>query len=212
MDKVICVKVGILQTNCYIIESSKKNAVVIDPGDKPLVILSELEKRGLTAKKIVITHGHNDHIGALYDLVGKTGAEVYIHEADADKLTDPVKNLTSAMNMKNFKPTYEYITVRDGDKITLDDIRFTVIHTPGHTEGSMILLSDGVIYTGDTLFRCECGRTDLPGGSYEQMLCSLKRISEIDGEYRILPGHGAESTLNFEKAQNPYIKLARSKG
>ena len=211
MDKYFCVKVGILQTNCYIIESDQKNAVVIDPGDRAQDILNVLSTHGLTAKKIVITHGHNDHIGALYDLVQKTGAEVYIHKADASMISDTDKNLTSALHIKNYRAISEYNTVTDKDTIDLDNIHLTVMHTPGHTEGSMILLSDGAIYTGDTLFKGQCGRTDLPGGSYEQMLDSLKKISEINGEYIVLPGHDEQSTLSAEKANNPYINLARSR-
>lgn len=208
MDNIICLQVGLLQTNCYIIASDKNNAVIIDPGAQPEIILDEIEKNSLQLKKIVLTHAHSDHIGALYDLKLKTGAQIYIHKDEADSLCDPEKNLTAAMNIKNFTPVSADITMSEGDEILLDNIKLKVLHTPGHTKGSVALISDGVIYSGDTLFKGECGRTDLPGGDYVEMLSSLKKLSGINGEYLVLPGHGESSDLSYEKKNNPYMRMA----
>lgn len=210
MSRVYLVRVGVLETNCYIIATEKNNAIVIDPGAKADLIIGELKDKELCAKKIIITHAHNDHIGALYELKQATDAKVYIHSADAEALNDPDKNLNAVLHIKNYIPVPADVQVNDSDLITLDEVTLKVMHTPGHTKGSMILIGDDVIFTGDTLFRGECGRTDLYGGSFTQMLDSLRKISKIEGEYVILPGHDQSSTLDDEKKYNRYIRQANN--
>lgn len=209
MDKVFCVKVGSLSTNCYIIASDKLNAIVIDPGAEADKIMQVINENNLHLKKIILTHGHFDHIGAISALKQKTGAEVYIHQNDEKALSDSKLNLSSFLSLPGVESVKADVILYDGDKITLDNIKLTVLHTPGHTKGSIVLIGDGCLYCGDTLFKGECGRTDLIGGDYGEMLSSLLKISKIEGNYITLSGHGESSNLNYERKNNQYMRRAQ---
>ena len=187
---------GALQTNCYILwaEASDK-CVVIDPGYEPDVILRQVKKQGKTLQAILLTHGHFDHVGAVRTLAADTDCDVYICEKD---LAMPPQ-ITAG-------PLYYTHTYGEGDVLQLAGLSFRVISTPGHTPGSVCLLTENAMFSGDTLFAGSCGRTDLPGGSWPEILQSLKRLKNMAGDYKVYPGHGESTTLAAERNWNPYMR------
>lgn len=192
-------------TNSYIVETDSKNAVLIDAPADAGFIISQLRESGLTLKKILLTHGHIDHTGAVYDLAEKTGCEVYIHSADITKLYDADLSLSNYLGipLKQYKDAK---ALSDGDIITQDEIKFEVISTPGHTSGSVCYITGDVMFSGDTLFYRSVGRTDMVDGDSETLINSLKRLKEIDYDYTVYSGHGASTSLADEKAFNPYMR------
>ena len=187
---------GAYQTNCYIIhEQHSSSCCVIDPGYNPETILDTLDALGLTLEAILLTHGHFDHVGAVRDLAADTGCQVYIC---AEDLALP-QQLTAGV-------LYHTQTYAEGTRLHLAGLDITVLQTPGHTPGSVCLLIDDILFTGDTLFAGSCGRTDLPGGSWEQMRRSLDRLASLEPNYWVLPGHGESTNLSDEKKHNPYLQ------
>ena len=187
---------GVYQANCYIIrEENSTSCCVLDPGGEAKKVLEFMENRGLTLEAILLTHGHFDHVGAVKDLYEKTLCKVYLH---TDDLMLP-ENLTAGPLFY----THEY---GEGDILELAGLTIRVMHTPGHTEGSVCLLVDDVIFAGDTLFCHSCGRTDLPGGSPEALTASLARLKALEGDYRVMPGHNRATTLAIEREYNPFLK------
>ena len=184
---------GLYQTNTYIL-SNDSEALVIDPGYEADAILDALQGKQL--KAIVLTHGHFDHVGAVKELVAETGCDVYIHPAE------------SAMPpMMTAGQLYYTHTYGEGDTISpIDGVELSVLHTPGHTPGSVCLLWKDQMFSGDTLFEGSCGRMDLPGGSPRQMAESLRRLASLQADYTIHPGHGGSTTLSAEKRYNPYLR------
>ena len=184
---------GLYQTNTYLLIEGN-NAVVIDPGYESDTILDALEGRDL--KAILLTHGHFDHVGAVKELVAETGCDVYIHAADL--------NLPSMITAGQLYYTHTYA---EGDHIRpIPGAELTVLHTPGHTPGSVCLLWKDQMFSGDTLFEGSCGRIDLPGGDPRQMLESLSRLCRLQADYQVHPGHGSSTTLSAEKQYNPYLR------
>ena len=178
--------VGALSTCCYILwDDAAESCVVIDPGAEPERILAACEGRGIEA--ILLTHGHFDHIGAVAELA-KTGAEIVIHREDAPMLGDPRLNAGWLVGW-NITAPQATRTLREGETITYAGVTFTVLHTPGHTPGSVCYQAGEKLFTGDTLFHYGYGRTDLPGGSMRQLAESLRRLQTIAGECEIYPGH-----------------------
>lgn len=198
--------VGVIQSNCYIVETEKKNAVIIDPGAESHRILDFINDKGLTVKKILITHGHFDHIGAVSSIVKKTGAEVYIHPADASKLQSPEKSLANLIPNVKFNKVTKYTPVFDKDTVTQDELVFDVIHTPGHSKGSVCYVCKEFIFSGDTLFKGTVGRTDFPDGSFEDIKKSVNKLADLKGDYTVFCGHESSTTLDEERANNVYIK------
>ena len=189
---------GAYQTNTYIVKDREDSAlcVVIDPGYEPDTILDYLEAHGLTAKAILLTHGHFDHVGAVRELAAETGCDVYIHAAEAD-----------LPPMMTAGPLYYTHTYAEGDTISpIDGMELTVLHTPGHTPGSVCLIYGQHLFSGDTLFQGSCGRVDFPGGSPKEMIESLTRLASLQTDYRVHPGHGESTTLEAEKRYNPYMR------
>lgn len=204
--KIYRLPVGELLANCYIIGTESKNAVAVDPGSDFQKIKKLLDEHNLTLKKILLTHGHYDHIGAVRETAAAYGAEVYIHENDAPMLTSRTKSLADAIGAGRFNEIPEFITLRNGDVISLDEISFEVIHTPGHTEGGVCYKCGNALFTGDTLFKLSMGRTDFPGGNMGEMFKSLQKLAQLEGDYDVFPGHNETSTLSYERKNNPYLK------
>ena len=184
---------GLYQTNIYIL-SNDTEAAVIDPGYEPDIILDALEGKEL--KAILLTHGHFDHVGAVKELVAETGCKVYIHAADL-----------SLPPMITAGQLYYTHTYAEGDTVCpIEGAALHVLHTPGHTPGSVCLLLGDQMFSGDTLFEGSCGRMDLPGGDQLQMHQSLNRLVSLQADYHIHPGHGGSTTLSAEKRYNPYMR------
>ena len=183
---------GAFQTNTYIVENGGRCAV-IDPGYRPETILAFLRQRNLTADAILLTHGHFDHVGAVKAVATETDCKVYLHEADLS-----LPSMWTAGRL--------YYTDLYGDTVTAAGIPFRVLHTPGHTPGSVCLTAEDVMFSGDTLFCGSCGRTDLPGGDRETLHQSLKRLAAVQNDYTVYPGHGESTSLSREKKYNPYMR------
>lgn len=199
---------GVFAANCYIVISEAGNAVMIDCPAGGERLLAEVEKNGAVLKKILLTHGHCDHIESLDEVVRKTGAEVYIHKFDASKLTDTHGNLSDFFAEFYDRPvTYhgEAKAVSDGDIITQDELAFRVMHTPGHTSGCVCYIVGDVMFSGDTLFRGSVGRTDMTDSSYEVLQKSLAALAAVEEDYHVLSGHGGETSLSREKKCNPFL-------
>ncbi|MDD5292095.1 MAG: MBL fold metallo-hydrolase [Candidatus Omnitrophica bacterium] len=187
--------VGPLQTNCYIVSDGKKEAFIIDPGDEAGKIKKTIKDEGLNVKFIINTHSHIDHIKADYGL----GLPVYIHKLDALALEDPESNLSSIF-LGSFTPCKPKKILQDKDTIKAGDLGMEIMHTPGHSPGGICIKIDSVVFTGDTLFKDGIGRTDLPGGSYKELLSSIKdKLLCLDDEVKIYPGHGEASTIGRER-------------
>lgn len=195
---------GEFGTNCYAVESEQKNAVMIDCPCMADRLYGQLQKYGLTLKKILLTHGHIDHILAAGELSRLTGAEVFIHEDDLPKITDTRLNLAEEFGIP-YTSIESVKTFADGDTLTLDEVEITVLHTPGHTPGSVCFFAEDFLFSGDTLFAGSIGRTDFIDGDFVAMSKSLAKLNEIEGEYTLLAGHGPQTTLSAEKKTNMYL-------
>lgn len=196
-----------ISSNSYLLVSGE-DAVLIDCA-VPCDILSEaLENHGASLSYIILTHGHFDHIETLDEIRELTGATVLIHENDAEMLTDGIKNGYSNFFMGDFSVKPADRGVSDGDIITAGEISLKVIHTPGHSKGSMCLECGDHLFTGDTLFANNIGRSDLYGGDGRTIMQSLKKLAEMDPELKIYPGHGPLSTMEREVRCNYYIRDA----
>jgi hydroxyacylglutathione hydrolase len=198
--------VGSLSANCFIVgEEAGMEGMVIDPGGNSEQILRAIADSGLDIKIIVLTHGHSDHIAALYDIQDKTGAEVAIHIDDADFL-EGRGSLSSQFGISYKTPHPPDRLLREGDEIATGASIYKVLHTPGHTPGSICLLTAGKVFTGDTLFRRGIGTTMMPGSSRSQLINSIQtRLMTLPDDTVIYPGHGRETTIGAERRDNPYI-------
>lgn len=201
--------VGLLQCNCSIFgDEQSREAVVIDPGDNIDDILAVLARHSLKVKAIVITHAHIDHIGGAARLKAATGAPVYMNQSDQE-LYDQLDVQASWLRMETPQRTEIDINFRDGDSITLADSAFHVLHTPGHTQGSISLWipAENKLIAGDTLFRDSIGRTDLPGGDGRQILRSIHdKLLTLPEDATVIPGHGPNTTIGREKDRNPFLR------
>lgn len=198
---------SVCETNSYIVISSSGNAVLIDAPAEANYILEELEFYKCKLKKIFLTHGHFDHIGAVADLVEKTGCEVYIHPLDEKMLRNGDAMLAAHFRSRGYKTYNGDVTLfTENDILRLDELEFDVLETPGHTPGSVCFICGEVMFTGDTLFCRSIGRTDLEGGDHEQMKKSLAKIADLGGNLTIYPGHMGNTTLDQERRMNPYLR------
>ena len=200
--------VGPYGTNCYIVGSeSTKRGMIIDPGSEPDVILSAVDKLGLSIVWIVITHSHFDHIGALKAVKDATGARIAIHEAEIKGAGQAITQFLGSVLSGSDKLTEPDRLLKDGDVINIDDLYFTVLHTPGHSGGGISLVGHGMLFSGDTLFNSGIGRTDFPGCSQKQLLDSIyKKLMVLPDETIVYPGHGPETTIGSERSMNPFLQ------
>ena len=195
MLKIHTLTLGLYQTNTYIIhEENSASCCVIDPGYQANTILEKLEELGLTLDAILLTHGHFDHVGAVKDLAADTDCRVFLCAED-----------TMLPPMLTDGSLYYTDTYADGTILNIAGLYIRILHTPGHTPGGVCLLVDDVIFSGDTLFAGGCGRSDL-GGDWATLVKSLKRLSQIEGYFKVFPGHGESTTLAYEKRYNPYMR------
>ena len=201
--------VGMLQCNCSIFgDEQSREAIVVDPGDNIDQVLAILAKHSLKVKAIVITHAHIDHIGGAAKLKAATGAPVHMNARDQE-LYDALDVQASWLNMAAPERTSVDTEARDGDTLALGDAVFHVLHTPGHTQGSISLWipEENKLVAGDTLFRDSIGRTDLPGGDGRQILLSIRdKLLTLPGDAVVVPGHGASTTVGREKDRNPFLQ------
>ena len=199
--------VGSLSANCWIVGSEASGeGMVIDPGGNAEVIHKAIADSGLDIKVIVLTHGHSDHIAALYEIQDRTGAEVAVHVADADFL-EGRGSFSSQFGISYKTPPAPGRLLREGDVIDIGSLSFSVLHTPGHTPGSICLLTDDKVFTGDTLFRRGIGTTLMPGSSRRQLIDSIQtRLMVLPDNTIVYPGHGRETTIGAERRDNPYVR------
>ena len=201
--KVLSAMVGPIMTNCYILcDEAAKVCAVIDPGDEPKRIEAMIASCGCSPVMILLTHGHFDHCTGVAGLLEKwPDLPVYIHEAD---VTDSSGGELTFRRLDEKNQRYWH----EGDTLTVGGLTLRVMETPGHSRGSVCLLVEGqgVIFSGDTLFRGNCGRCDFPGGDYRAMLRSLARLGRLEGQYQVYPGHEAATDMDYERKANPYMK------
>jgi len=195
------IPVGMLETNCYIVTDEKTNkCAIIDPGADSNVILDYVESNSLKTEAIFITHGHFDHYLALEAVEEALGVPVFVHEGDVDRNGQGGRHkIDGNLNLRNYA---------EGDVISVGGLEFVVLETPGHSPGSVTLKCEDALFTGDTLFCGDCGRTDLTDGCMDTMLKSLRRLAELDGDFEVYPGHEESTTLNSERAFNRTMKTA----
>ncbi len=198
---------GALWTNAYLLWDREGTAILVDPGGDPSEALDFAEKNRLRIEWVLLTHGHGDHIAGLDAARGKSSRGVAIHFLDAPMLTAAEENLSRWLGAP-IQCSEAEKSLEDGEILPAGKMTVRVIHTPGHTAGSScFLVSEGeekVLVSGDTLFARSVGRTDLPGGSEKDLKASLLKLNDLEDGIPVLPGHGPETTLGREKAENPY--------
>ncbi len=205
--QIECISNGLLQSNIYIV-SNNGQALVIDCGCPPDRVLDVVKKKGLELKHVILTHGHFDHIYYVEALRQKANVQVCIHEQDAKCFTDPWYNGLALFPVQGniaFRPADRLL--RDGDTIECGDLQYHIIHTPGHSKGCICIHVEDALFSGDTLFRGSIGRTDLPGGSMDEITGAIReKLFCLPEDTVVYPGHGAQSTIGTEKKYNPYFE------
>ena len=187
--------IGSLQTNCYMAwAEGSDSCILIDPGYEPELLLEQVRLQRKTLEAILLTHGHFDHVGGVKPIAAETGCKVYI---SAEEIKQPLR----------YSDGLHYThTVAEGDILHLAGLELKVLHTPGHTPGCVCYLCGDTLFSGDTLFAGTCGRTDLPGGDFKAIQSSLRRLAALEGDLKVLPGHGMASSLDLERRYNPYMQ------
>ena len=200
--KIHTLPLGAYQTSTYIVEKGGRCAI-IDPGYEAETILAFLSTRGLTADAVLLTHGHFDHVGAVEKIVKETGCALWMSQRDWSQKPNFLTARLYPLANCDFT---EVQFCEDGEGIAAAGLTFTAIETPGHTWGSVCYLCGDAMFSGDTLFAGSCGRTDLPGGDWDTIAESLKRLAALESNYTVYPGHGDSTTLSAERQYNPYMR------
>jgi len=198
---------GPFATNCYLVwEDENPHAVLVDAAGDAQEILQQARQRALEIKLIINTHGHTDHIEALRPLTSLTSAELAIHELDAPMLSDTALSGAALWGFPQESVAADRL-LREGDHVSLPgtEVEFTVLHTPGHSPGSICLLASDILFSGDCLFAGGIGRMDLPGGDERAMAQSLSRLAQLDRALTVYPGHGPPTTIGEEMEGNPWL-------
>lgn len=195
---------GMIGTNCYVVSDENNICAIVDCDGNPQPLFEYIEENQLKPTHILLTHGHFDHIGAVEAVKEKYGCKVYAGAKEKNVLTDPKINHSAFAATPLSLEADVYC--QEGDVISVGDLEFKVMETPGHTEGSVCYLVDRTILSGDTLFYGSCGRTDFPTGDWQTIIHSLERLKNLEGDYVVYPGHGPATTLENERASNPFMK------
>ncbi len=199
------ITVGALETNCYIIFDRENNAIIIDPGGEPEKIYRFIEGKNLKPQMIINTHGHADHCGGNKFLKEKYSIPIFIHKDEIEILNSFENKFIFPLMGGNPSPAPDRL-LEDGEFIEFRGITLKVIHTPGHTPGSISIFTNGILFSGDLIFSGSVGRTDLPRGSWKELISSIKnKILTLPDEILILPGHGPSTTVKEERENNPFI-------
>jgi glyoxylase-like metal-dependent hydrolase (beta-lactamase superfamily II) len=202
--------VGVFEENCYVIGSRRtREAICIDPGDQPDEILALARDMGVEIKLIANSHAHVDHILAVGEVKARTGASFLLHPHDLELARRAPQSAARFLGYLPELPPEPDALLTDGDVVEVDGLRLQVLHTPGHTQGSVCYYSEGMLFSGDTLFRESIGRYDLPGGNFNQEMNSiLDRLLPLPDETIVLPGHMLETSIGAERQRNPFIRRA----
>lgn len=199
---------GMVETNCYILSNvDTKEAIVIDPSDSAPSIIKVLQENDLVCKAILLTHGHFDHIMAASELVAATGAKIYAHEAEAALLADPMLNASKRLHRECTLAAD--VCLKDGETLEIAGFTIKVIHTPGHTAGGVCyyLVDNDIMFSGDTLFLEDIGRSDLPTGNGIQLVESImEKLMPLKDDIIVYPGHDKPTTIGYEREHNMYIQ------
>ena len=208
--------VGVFAENCWIIGSRRtREGIVIDPGDQPEEILALARDMGLNVKVIANSHAHLDHILGVRGVQEATGAKFLLHPQDLPIARSVSSTAAPWMGQAVEPPPEPDGLLSDGDEVKVEGLTLKVIHTPGHTPGSVSYYTEGMLFSGDTLFQGSIGRTDLPGGDYGQEMSSIvERLLALPDDTMVLPGHMRETKIGIEKETNPFVleELARRRG
>lgn len=196
-------EMGSIGTNCYVVSDDNGNCAIVDCDGNTTALYNYIDQNHLKPTHILLTHGHFDHIGAVEEVKEKYGCLVYACDKEVALLSDPSLN-ASNMSYRPLCITPD-VTVKEGDVITIGDLEFKVIETPGHTEGSICFMIENAILSGDTLFLGSCGRVDFPTGDPKAMMASLQRLKNLKGDYVVYPGHGPATSLDYERRTNPFM-------
>lgn len=198
---------GVFGVNNFLVHSpNSSRAILIDACDDPGSILAKISELNLELVYLINTHGHGDHIAGNETIIRETGAKLMIHPSDEPYLTDPGLNLSSFMGFELKSPPPDRL-LNEGDVVELEDIRLTVLHTPGHTPGNITLYSEGDAFVGDVIFRESIGRTDFPGSSHHQLIQTIRtKIYTLPDDTVLYSGHGPETTVGHEKVYNPFVR------
>ncbi len=200
--------IGNFAVNNYLVHSvDSSKAILFDAGDETEPILKKIDELGLELIYLVNTHGHSDHIFGNKIILEHTGAQLLIHELDEPFLFNPQLNLSAFLGAELESPKPDRI-LHEGDTISLENLEFKVLHTPGHTPGHISLLSDGHAFVGDVIFQGSVGRTDLPKSSGQQLIHTIRtKIYDLPDETNLYPGHGPNTTVGQEKVSNPFVSI-----
>ncbi|NLG89406.1 MAG: MBL fold metallo-hydrolase [Clostridiaceae bacterium] len=201
-----CISGGLINSNVYVV-AGNEGGVIIDCGCPAEKIIETVNRFGIDIKDVILTHGHFDHVYYADSIRELAGMKIHIHKNDADFLTDPVKSglmFYHRRGVQGFKPADNLLD--DGDILKIGDLELKILHTPGHTPGSISVAVGNCVFTGDTLFHTSIGRTDFPGGSHKDIIKSIKnRLFTLPEETTVYPGHGESTQIGYEKRNNPFV-------